>query len=74
MPYCSGICGRFKHKKAKGEKWYINGVKRCNFCRIFMKVNRQNCPCCGTFLRSQGRGTDVKVKRKVARIDANEDD
>ena len=70
MTYCSGICKRFKHTKKKGEKWYANGVKRCNFCKIFMKLSRRTCPCCKIFLRTEGRGSDVKAKREVPRIEA----
>ncbi len=68
MPYCSGICKRYKHVRKYGDKWYANGVKRCNFCSIFMKVAQKECPCCKTTLRTQGRGSDVKRKRELSRI------
>lgn len=69
MPYCSGVCGRYTHKKKSGEKWYSNGVKRCNFCKVFMKINGKKCPCCTSTLRTQGRGSDVKRERDVGRIE-----
>jgi len=68
MPYCSGVCKRYKYNRKHDEKWYVTGVKRCNFCNIFMKINNRECPCCKTTLRTQGRGSDVKLGRTLKRM------
>ena len=72
MPHCSGICGRFKATKKPGQKWYRPGIKRCNFCKVFLKTESKYCPCCKIHLRTQGRGSDVKIKRHLPRVETNE--
>lgn len=68
MPYCNGICKKHKHTRKPREKWYVPGVKRCNFCNIFMKTISRDCICCKTTLRTQGRGSDVKSTRVLKRM------
>lgn len=69
MPYCSKVCINYLHKKKLKDKWYSDGVKRCNFCKIFMKIDGNKCPCCKSKLRLNGRNTEVKALREMKRID-----
>lgn len=52
----------FKHVGGQIYR-YISGLKRCNACEIFLKVEENNCPCCGRRLRQNPRG--MKYKRKL---------
>lgn len=69
MTSCSGVCKRFKCSKNRKGSWYSNGIKRCNFCKIYIKVDRLTCPCCKKFLRTRGRGPGSKLSRESERIE-----
>jgi len=62
MRVCNGICIRYEAKKTK-KGWYIEGLKRCDTCEIFIKWNGVMCPCCRARLSSRSKRSSKNVKR-----------
>jgi len=62
MRVCNGICIRYSAvKKKKG--WYIEGLKRCDTCEIFIKWDGVNCPCCKARLSGRSKRSLRPVRR-----------
>ena len=53
MPFvCKGSpCMQVQVKPNAIEKHYVNGVKYCSICAVYMLVQVGRCPCCKTKLR-----------------------
>ena len=56
---CKGFCQKLEVKKInpKGSGMYKLGYKLCSTCEKFIDWEEQQCPCCGTRLRSKPRGS-----------------
>ena len=63
MP-CKGICYIYKTGKNPDGSRYGNDKKRCNVCEIFIKHDKQFCPCCGFRLRNKSRNRESKERIK----------
>lgn len=64
MQCCKGICINYlaEHPDLNTSGRYELGQKRCSSCEIFLKWDKQRCPCCSTILRVKPRGRKSKVK------------
>ncbi len=62
MRVCNGICLQYEVTKTKNG-WYVEGVKRCHTCEIFIKWNNIKCPCCKGRLSGRPKRTSKNVKR-----------
>lgn len=59
---CRRICKKYHAGVIPRIGRYASGQKRCNECEIFMYVDGEQCPCCGTSLRSKPRSKKLKAQ------------
>ena len=52
-PKCIGTCLQYESKQKWGESRYADGQKFCLTCHVFMKINKNICPCCKYELRTK---------------------
>jgi len=44
---CKGICTLYETKSITGSSTDLDIFKKCTICRIRIKSEKLNCPCCG---------------------------
>ena len=64
---CKGICDKYMAQKPLMSSRYAAGQKRCSICEIFIKYAGIHCPCCGTMLRTNPRGTQDRQRLLLVR-------
>ena len=67
MNYCKDKCSEWAARVCR----YSEGIKRCTPCEKFIRWEGNNCPCCGTKLKSKAYPTEVRTreKKKKARLE-----
>ena len=67
LNYCKDKCSEWAARVCR----YSEGIKRCTPCEKFIRWEGNNCPCCGTKLKSRAYPTEVRTreKRKKARLE-----
>jgi len=44
---CKGICTLYETKSLSGSSTDLDIFKKCKICRVRIKSEKINCPCCG---------------------------
>ena len=58
---CKGICNLYETKSITGSSIDLDIFKKCTICRVRIKSEKINCPCCGRRLSLRTkRGTNNK--------------
>ena len=68
---CRDRCKTIQAKKIGfSTSPYVEGLKKCTVCEIYMRIDSKYCPCCNCLLRTRARSKKTKVF--VAKILGNQ--
>jgi len=70
---CKGICILYETKSVSGSSTDLDIFKKCKTCRVRIKSEKINCPCCGKrlSLRTKRGNNHTMVITKRQNIEIN---
>jgi predicted nucleic acid-binding Zn ribbon protein len=59
---CKELCKVIQAKKIGfSTSPYVEGLKKCMVCTVYLKTDSKHCPCCNCLLRTRARSKKTKI-------------
>lgn len=59
VPECRYFCVEYMERRNGSGSEYAMGLKKCNTCERFLRVDGYFCPCCGRKLKTKSKFKEV---------------
>lgn len=63
---CRGRCSALAVSRPWGSSPYMDGLRRCTSCEVWLEEESARCPCCNRVLKTRSRGNKARVKYREA--------